>query len=71
MKHELFCLLSETGALCTGKVRVRVFKDDRLEAGCALAPREGARNLMRVSLLDFDAWVQAAGWWHILCKAHC
>ena len=55
MKHELFCLLSETGALCTGKVRVRVFKDARLEAGCALAvPREGARDLMRVSLLDFE-----------------
>ena len=39
---------------------MRVFKDARLLAGCALvvdALRGSARHLMRVSLLNFDAWL--------------
>ena len=60
--------------LYTGKVRV--FKDARLLAGCALvvdALRGSARHLMRVSLLNFDAWLQAAvkGRWKYFMEGQC
>ena len=46
---------------------MRVFKDARLLAGCALvvdALRGSARHLMRVSLLNFDAWLHTG-----ICEA--
>ena len=55
---------------------MRVFKDVRLLAGCALvvdALRGSARHLMRVSLLNFDAWLQAAvkGRWKYFMEGQC